>query len=220
MKNEEPRATGRTRLTCFTGFSFFILHSSFFISLLLLCGSSSGQNLLQNPGFESAIDPEGSSGTTNWTIVYQYGNAEDFSVAGRSTMAASGATNSSFGGHIRARHGWFAHAYLKQVVTNLTAAAAYTLTCGKMQSGFKYTDEGDPPNLSVYASLISGSFSNAVHGYSTNSGPYSLSITCSASRQIEVQLHVSKKFMTEGIEDVKYLKCSGWFDNFSLTNTP
>jgi len=187
--------------------------------LLLLCGSASGQNLLQNPGFEDPIDPEGSNGTTNWTIVYAYGNAEDFSVDDLSSTDRA-AAGSSFGGHIRARHGWFAHAYLKQVVTNLTEGATYTLTCGKMQSGFKYTDEGDPPNLSVYASLISGSSSNAVHGYSTNSGPYSLSITCSASQQIEVQLHVSKKFMTEGIEDVKYLKCSGRFDNFSLTNTP
>ncbi len=191
----------------------------FLLSAFCLLNVGRAQNLLQNPGFENPIDPEGSSGTTNWTIVYQYGNAEDFSVAGRSTAASSGA-GSSFGGHIRARHGWFAHAYLKQVVTGLTEGATYTLTCGRMESGFKYTDEGDPPSLSVFASAISGSSSNAVHGYSTNSGPHSLSITCSASQQIEVQLHVSKKFMTEGIEDVKYLKCSGWFDNISLTLTP
>jgi hypothetical protein len=104
------------------------------------------------------------------------------------------------------------------VVTNLTEGASYTLNILKMLAGYKYAEEG---KLKVYASMISGSSSNAVHGYSTNSGPYSLTITAAATRQIEVQLHVWHSFLpAEVAEDFKSSKTSGWFDDFSLTLTP
>jgi hypothetical protein len=183
--------------------------------VFLFYGMASGQNLLQNPGFESPIDPEASGGTTNWTIVYQYGNAEDFSVAGRSTEASRGGTG-TFGGHIRARHGWFAHAYLKQVVTNLLQNTNYTLS-GWMSCGFQqYADAG---KLRVFFCGISGTTSNATPWASDTKSNYSLVIPTGTNKQIEVQLHVAKDFMTEGIEDVKFLKCSGWFDDLSLTLT-
>ena len=107
------------------------------------------------------------------------------------------------------------------MVTNLTEGARYTLNILKMRAGFKYADEGTPPKLKVYASMISGSSSNAVHGYSTNFGPYSLTITAAATRQIEVQLHVWHGVLPdESSEDFKSSKTSGWFDRLSLTLTP
>jgi len=104
------------------------------------------------------------------------------------------------------------------VVTNLTPGAVYRLNIQRMRSNFKYTDEGTSPLQKVYAAVVSGSSSNAVHGYSTNNGPHSLSITCSPSGQIEVQLHNWKRFMsTESAEDMKHAKCSAWFDDITLT---
>jgi len=186
------------------------------VVLLLFGGSAGAQNLLQNPGFENPIDPEGSSGTTNWTIVYKYGNAEDFSVASRSTSGSRGTTG-SFGGHIRARHGWFAHAYLMQLVTGLTPGTNYTLS-GWMRCGYQsYADSG---KLRVFFSAVSDTTSNATPWASDTMSNYSLVIPASSNGQIQVQLHVAKDYMTEGIEDVKFLKCSGWFDDFSLTLTP
>jgi hypothetical protein len=54
---------------------------------LLLCVSVNAQNLLKNASFESPIDPEESSGTTNWTVVYAYGGPADFAYADRTTQA-------------------------------------------------------------------------------------------------------------------------------------
>jgi len=190
-----------------------------FLGLLFLLGASaSGQNLLKNGDFESPFpvaDP-----TAGWTVVFPGGadgDYGDWAIAGQ-TRAASRVAG-GHGAHLRPNNWGTIHAYFKQVVTNLTPGAVYTLNIQRMRSNFKYTDEG--VTQKVYAAVISGSSSNAVHGYSTNNGPYSLTITCAASGQIEVQLHNWKRYMTnEGAEDMKHAKCSAWFDDCSLTLSP
>jgi hypothetical protein len=184
---------------------------------ILLCASASAQELLKNGNFEAPFPV--SDPTAGWVLVYADGGPSDFAITGQTTEASR--CCSGHGAQIRPNNYNYAHAYFSQAVTNLTEGASYTLNILKMNAGFKYADEGPSPTLKVYASMISGSSSNAVHGYSTNIGPYSLTITCSASRQIEVQLHMSKSWMPgELAEDMKHSKCSGWFDDFSLTLTP
>ncbi len=188
---------------------------------LLLCGSAGAQNLLKNGDFESPFpvaDP-----TAGWAVVFPGGADGDFTdwaIAGR-TKAAS-RVSGGHGAHLRPNNWGTVHAYFTQVVTNLTPGAVYRLDIQRMRSNFKYTDEGGSAALQkVYAAMISGSSSNAVHGYSTNNGPYSLTITCAATRQIEVQLHNWKRYMVnEGAEDMKHAKCSAWFDDFTLTLVP
>ena len=183
---------------------------------IFLCASAGAQELLKNGDFESPFP--GLNPTDNWTLVYVDGGPDDFAIAGQSTEASY--CCSGHGAHIRSSNCNFSHAYFKQVVTNLTEGASYTLNILKMRAGFKYSDEGTPPKLKVYASMISGSSSNAVHGYSTNVGPYSLTITAGVS-QIEVQLHVWHGVLPdESSEDFKSSKTSGWFDRLSLTLAP
>jgi hypothetical protein len=194
----------------------------FFLGLaFLLCASASAQELLKNGNFEAPFPV--SDPTAGWALIYVDGGPGDFAIAGPSTEANRGVppTTTAFGAHLRPNSYNYSHAYFKQVVTNLTEGESYTLNIQKMRAGGKYADEGPSPKLKVFASMISGSSSNAVHGYFSNSGPYSLVMTCSASRQIEVQLHMSKSWMAaEVAEDMKHSKCSGWFDDFSLTLTP
>ena len=190
----------------------------------LLCASVNAQELLKNGNFSDSFPV--SDPTSGWALVYVDGGPGDFAIAGQTTEASAGgtvgiATGGGRGAQFRAATWNFAHAYFKQVVTNLTPGAVYTLNIVKMKAAFKYTDEGDPPKQKVYAAMISGSSSNAVHGYSTNVGPYSLSITCGANAQIEVRLHMWKGVMTDDVaEDFKSSKCMAWFDEFSLTQNP
>jgi len=191
------------------------------LGLLVLLGvCAGGQELLKNGNFESPFPV--SDPTAGWAVVFPGGpdgDYADWAIAGQ-TLAAS-RVSGGHGAHLRPNNSGTIHAYFKQVVTNLTPGAVYTLNIQRMRSNFKYTDEGPPPLQKVYAAMVSGSSSNAVHGYSTNNGPYSLTITCDASGQIEVQLHNWKRYMSnESAEDMKHAKCSAWFDDFSLTQTP
>jgi hypothetical protein len=180
---------------------------------VLLSASANAEGRLKNGSFEAPFPV--SDPTAGWAIVFQEGGPSDWSIAGQSTEAS--APGGGRGAHLRASNINYGKAYFRQVVTNLTEGASYTLNILKMKTGFKYSDEGTRPKLRVYTSMISGLSSNAVHGYSTNDGPYSLAITCSASRQIEVQLHNEHDLMVdEGSEDFKSAKCTGWFDEFSL----
>jgi hypothetical protein len=199
---------------CLRSFRFLPVVAGLLLGLFfLLSVSASAEGRLKNGSFESPFpisDP-----TAGWAIVFQEGGPSDYSIAGQSTEASVG--GGGRGAHLRASNIDYGKVYFRQVVTNLTEGTSYTLDILKMKTGFKYSDEGTRPKLRVYTSMISGSSSNAVHGYSTNDGPYSLVITCSASRQIEVQLHMEHDIMVdEGAEDFKSAKCTGWFDEFSL----
>jgi hypothetical protein len=180
-----------------------------------LCVSAGAQELLKNGNFEAPFP--GSDPTTNWTLVYVDGGPSDFGIAGQSTEASR--ANGGRGAQLRANNWNYAHAYFKQIVTNLTAGATYTLNIQKMKAAFQnYVDNG---KLKVYAAMISDSSSNVVFGDGTIVGPYSLMITAGPSQQIELQLHVAKSaFPADVADDFKSSKSSGWFDDFSLTLTP
>ena len=190
-----------------------------FLGLIFLaCVSASAQELLKNGNFESPFPV--SDPTAGWAVVFPGGfdgGPADWAIAGPSTEASAG--NGGHGAHLRPNNWGTVHAYFRQVITNLTPGAGYTLNIQKMGAGFHYAD--DPAVARIYTCMISGSSSNAVHGYLYSNGPFSLTITCDASRQIEVQLHNFKRWMAaEVAEDMKHSKASGWWDNLSLQLTP
>jgi hypothetical protein len=189
-----------------------------FLGLACLLGVSAGaQELLKNGNFEAPFPV--SDPTAGWALVYVDGGPGDFAIAGQTTEAST--AKGGRGAHLRPNNYNYAHAYFKQIVnTGITNGGRYTLSIQKMLAGFKYADEGPPYKLRVYMCAISGTSSNAVSGSTTNI-PYSLIVTGSPSRQIEVQLHMAKDWMAaEVANDMKHAKCSGWFDDISLTPIP
>jgi hypothetical protein len=182
---------------------------------LFLCASANAQNLLKNGNFESPFPV--SDPTAGWQLVFwaNRGGPADFAIAGQTTEASAG--GGGRGAHFRACHPGPAWAYFKQVVTNLTEGAHYTLSCQKM----KVIDVNHLSLLTIYMAAISGSSSNAVEGTAADI-PYSLSITCGASRQIEVQLQYNLKMIATGdsADDYKSSETGAHFDEFSLTLTP
>jgi hypothetical protein len=202
--------------------SLGVTGSLFSSALLLLAsaGACGAQELLKNKDFEAPFP--GTDPTNNWTVVFQEGGPGDFDIAGPSTEAAypygvspTWAPYGGNGAHLRnLAPRWTTKAYFKQVVTNLTAGASYTLTIQKMK-------RGDYNNLYIWAALVSGSTSNTVFGDATITGPYSLSITA-ATTQIEVQLHLTKNSLIpdEAGEDYRSINCWAHFDACSLTLTP
>lgn len=185
--------------------------------VLLPCASASAQELLKNGDFESPFPV--SDPTAGWAIVFPGGadgDCDDWAIAGR-TRAASRASG-GHGAHLRPNNSGMVHAYFKQVATNLTEGANYTLSIQRLRPG---TGDYGLDQLQVYMAAVSGSSSNVVFGNPSSDGPYSLTITCGASRQVEVQLHNWKRWMgKDAAQDLKHAKCSAWFDDCSLTLTP
>ena len=183
---------------------------------LFLCASASAQNLLKNGDFESPFPV--SDPTAGWALFFfdGKGGPGDFAIIGQSTEASAG--KGGRGLHFRANHPGPAWAYFKQVVTNLTPDQRYTLSCPKMKTG----DANHDDKISIYMAAVSGSSSNVVFGNATSNGPYSMSVTCSASRQIDVELHFHKLMMPtlDTADDFKSSECWAHFDEFSLTLTP
>ena len=187
----------------------------------LLCASVNAQNLLKNGSFENPIDPEGSSGTTNWTVVYAYGGPDDFAYADRTTEACKPDDpvypGGTWGAAFRPCHAEFAHAYHKQIVTGLTNGASYTLS-GWMHTGY------DNGNLDVYIEMYGGPDGTTlvtIPHATTTTTQYFLTNTAGASGQIEVRVgEVLNEFNSWGDEDPKFVKSEAWFDVFSLTPTP
>jgi len=185
--------------------------------VLILCCASASAQLLKNGNFESefpVVDP-----TAGWALV-SVTPPGSLSIAGHTTQASR--TSGGQGAHLRAAYSGnvgSVHAYFKQVVTNLTEGATYTLTIQRMKAGFQnYVDNG---KLQVYTAVVSGSTSNFVFGDGTIDGPYSLVITAAPSRQIEFQLHMATAGLAaDASDDFKSSKASGWFDDYSLALTP
>ena len=182
----------------------------------LALGLSANAQLLKNGSFESPIDPPGSAGLTNWTTVYVYGGPTDFAYADRTTEACKSDDGGSWGAAFRPIHCWHVHAYHKQIVTNLTPNAKYTLS-GYMHMGY------DNAKLDVYIAMLGGTdgltvVSNRGTGTRTL---YNLTNTASAGGQIEVRVGEHQTpYGAWGDEDPKFVKAEGWFDLFSLTLTP
>jgi hypothetical protein len=181
-----------------------------------LCASVSAQNLLKNGSFENPIDPPGWSGTTNWTLVYAYGGPADFAYAERSTEACKSDDGGSWGAAFRPNHAEDVHAYHRQIVTNLTAGAKYTLS-GYMHTGF------DNNKVNAYIAMFGGPDGSTVisnRGTATRT-LYYMTNTASASGQIEVRVGLHQQaYGAWNDQDPKFVKAEGWFDLFSLTPTP
>jgi len=187
----------------------FLLGSA--LLLLVSTGDCGAQELLKNGNFEAPFP--GTDATTNWVVAFQEGGPGDFDIAGQSTEASAGGGGN--GAHLRnLAPRWSTKAYFKQVVTNVTVGASYTLNIKKMR-------RGDYSNLYIWAALVSGSVSNTVFGGETNNPvPYSLSITAAAA-QIEVQLRLTKDSLLPDLaEDYRSINCWAHFDDCSLTLTP
>jgi hypothetical protein len=188
----------------------------FFALALLLSASAGGQELLKNGNMEApfpGLDP-----TTNWTLVFVTGGPGDFDIAGQTTEASNG--GGGRGGQIRGDNFNSAEAYFKQVVTNITPGAVYTLSIQKMKAAF---DSYWPAKCTAYMAAISGTTSNYVYGNGGTNGSaaFSMTVTGSASGQIEVQLHMWKNFQAADAEtDYKSSKCCAWFDDVSLHLAP
>jgi hypothetical protein len=190
----------------------------------LFCASLNAQDLLKNGSFENPIDPEGSSGTTNWTVVYAYGGPADFAYADRTTEACKSshvgfADGGSWGAAFRPNHCEYMHAYHKQIVTGLTNGASYTLS-GYMHTG--YTANG---KNHVYIQMYGGSDGTTlvtIPEATTSRTQYFLTNTASTGGQIEVRvgLRIQPEIPAWGDEDPKFVKCEGWFDLFESTKNP
>jgi hypothetical protein len=188
--------------------------------IVLLCVSSNAQNLLKNASFENPIDPEGSSGTTNWTVVYAYGGPGDFAYADRTSEACwpddPTYPGGVWGAAFRINHDSYSHAYHKQIITGLTPGASYKLS-GYMHCGF------DNAKFDVYIAMLGGAGGTAVvsNRATDTRTKYVMVNTASTSGQIEVRVGLNKKdtFVSE-VGDAKFTKSTGWFDVFSLTPTP
>ena len=187
---------------------------------LFLLSSASAQELILNGNFEAPFP--GTDAATNWTLVYVDGGPGDFAIAGQTTEASR--AGGGRGAHLRPNNWNFAHAYFKQIVrTGITNGGHYLLSIQKMR-GYFDNYIGDPPEtgkLRVFMTAISGSDMSTIYGNADSNGPYSMVITGSPSRQIEIQLHMFKSAMSnESAEDPKHMKSSAWFDDISLTWTP
>ena len=205
----------------------FPLHSQYaarglLLGLAFLLGASlNAQNLLKNGSFENPIDPPGSSGTTNWTLVYAYGGPADFAYADRTTEACKPTDpvypGGSWGAAFRPNHCEYMHAYHKQIVTGLTNGARYTLS-GYMHTGYENN------KLHVYIEMYGGADGTTlvtIAEATKTRTQYFLTNTASTSGQIEVRVGLRlQEIPAWGGEDPKFVKCEGWFDVFSLTPTP
>lgn len=205
---------------------------------LLACSRADGQNLLQNPEFESPL------GTTNWTLGHIRGGPPDFEIHDRTTAASRGWDYGDFGAQLRPFHNKLAHAYFTQTATNLTPGHLYTV------SGWMSEDWWSPPSngnaydpirdgkrdkFLVYIEAIGGLGSSTSDGRfslkATNAAPvytnadvavyatdtwrqYSVRQTPDTNGKIEVRLHLDK--LSWDLTYYLYVM-NGYFDSISLT---
>jgi hypothetical protein len=199
---------------------------------LLAAGSASAQNLVKNADFEEPLGPD------NWTIVFApvinssaNGNgtiacANDFLVAGRTTMAhkdmVPGAwdghdgqnTNcwSKFGGHFAPNHSWVMHAYFKQVVTNLAPLAQYQVSAWMTQWG------GHVEAAQIWMEVLGGALGNVSRKtpYVTSAANwqrYTVTNSASSSGQLEIQLHYNK---INAVTSWEYRNQNAFYDHVCL----
>ncbi len=184
---------------------------------LLVCAPAGAQNLLGNPSFESPLGV----GTTNWTIHYISGAADDWDIKDRTTSAVTNrpAQYNDRGIHFRPATQRFAHAYYSQTVTNLEVGHSYTI------GGWMWAESpgfGNAPiTYRVYFEAIGGQGTDGV--VRSPDGPYSdagsgdvfqITQTPDANGNIEVRLHCEKfRFCNYD----KLVLMNGYFDRFCLS---
>jgi len=202
--------------------------------LALLCGTASAQNFVKNPSFEDPLGPD------NWTVEYTgvtvgpaaaanrptNSCANDFLIHGRTCHAhkdlgkpSSGVWDgdptywNKFGAHLKPNHNWLCHAYFKQVVTNLTPNASYSISAWITQWG--RTDVS-----LVYLEALGGLGSKKTPYVTADArnNPagwqrYAVTNTADANGQIEVQLHLCKNTSTA---NWVYLESNAFFDDVAV----
>ena len=205
---------------------------------LLAAGSTGAQNYVQNPEFNQPLGP------TNWTVKYVGCTSNsDLWIQGRTMMAnrdqVPGTWDGTqyfdwyyptgpcgYGGHFRAYHSGFAHAYFDQVVSGLTPGASYLVTAWMAQynsgwltdvqvylaalGGANMTDENDTPFAQNYT------YGNSAEQYGGWQS-YAVTSTASTSGQIDVQLHYYKCAWTSvNTPGNIWLNLDGFYDHVSV----
>lgn len=203
---------------------------------LFACSPANAQNFVRNPDFEQEIGPD------NWTVEYAAvtgGNIaaanrptnscpNDFLIKGRTCIshknkvapysdAWDGHPNywNKMGAHFMPNHTWGAHAYFKQVVTNLAPGSNYMVSA--WMAMFGRTDKTD-----VYLEAIGGLGSRRTanvtvsvqgSGQYTNWHSYAVTNTADANGQIEVRLHMNKNYT---IANWSYREINAFFDHVAV----
>jgi hypothetical protein len=203
---------------------------------LLTSGSASAQNRVKNPDFEQELAPD------NWTIVYtgvsnstawpKECGPDDFAIIGRTRLApkdlvpgtwdgADGTeTNywNTFGLHFKPGHDGRMHAYVRQVVTNLTPYSQYAVSAWITQYDGQQVDK-----VQLYMEVlggVTGNISRKTPYVQTTSkdnpagwNRYTLTNSATTSGQIEIRLHYNKwdSTVTE-----KWRNMDGFFDHVSV----
>jgi hypothetical protein len=179
---------------------------------LFAWGAAGAQNSVKNPDFEDPLGPD------NWTIVYTgVSNSaqanwpvecgpSDFLIKGRIRLAhkdliagiwdGDPAYWSRQGGCFQAGHDWQMHAYFKQVVTNLSPFASYTVS-----ARMAFFDDWSSA-VQVYMEVLGGVAGNIsrktpyVTGFVNNNpsafARYAVTNTANSSGQLEIRLHYNK----------------------------
>jgi hypothetical protein len=183
--------------------------------LCLLVFSASAQTI-QNPGFESPLDPWDpaglSGGKTNWTLVYVCGGPGDLALKDRSRASAH---TGSLGAHFRPATEWTNHAYFVQTVTNLTPSASYVVS-GWIRLTFVQA------KWHVYIETLGGpSGTTSVRSpdpSATGWVQYSVTNTASSTGTLQIRLHGNKEttpLKSAGLALFNVLEA--YFDDLSLT---
>jgi hypothetical protein len=204
-------------------------------------GLASAQNFVRNPDFEEELGPD--NWTVVYAPVdHMTGGIiaancptncgpNDFLVKGRNCLAhrnlgvpSSGTWDggwswnnytywNKFGARFQPNHNWGMHAYFKQVVTNLTPGASYSISA--WMTMFGRTDKTD-----VYLQAIGGLGSRRTVNVMTSAinnpaawQSYALSNTADTNGQIEVRLHMNKAYTTT---DWVYLEVNAFFDHVAV----
>jgi hypothetical protein len=190
--------------------------------VLCLAGPAVGQNLLNNPGFESPLS------TNDWVVQFSapgipstnaYGGPGDFAIADRTTEGSRVA--GGYGGHIRARTDWTTRAYFTQTVSGLVTGATYHVSgymkCSETNNSFHVFIEavgglGDATGDSRFTVRTP----DAVKGSAQTQ--YFLDQMPDPDGKIEVRLRFAKTAMLPGPPSyTKFLLYSGYFDDLSVT---
>lgn len=209
---------------------------------LLAWGPARGQNFVRNPDFEAELGPDNwtvvyapvdpmPGGIKPANCPTNCG-PNDFLVKGRNCLphrnlgvpssgtwdggwSWNGWTNywNKTGARFQPNHNWGMHAYFKQVVTNLTPGASYSISAWITQFG--RTDKAD-----VYMQAIGGLGSLRTVNVTANAKnnpaawqSYALTNTADSNGRIEVQLHMNKAMSSS---DWVYLEVNAFFDHVAV----
>jgi hypothetical protein len=181
---------------------------------LMIVGSASAQNLLNNPGFEAPIATS-TSVLTNWSVKYSGCLPEDFCIRDRSTFANHAGT---FGGHFRPVTEGTMHAYFTQYAVGLTPGDTYVVS-GWMMNTWESGATGGKINIFIETIGGLGSVSTPTCTSASSTWTfYSVTNTAKANTTLEVRLHYDKPSNTVITDNKGLNNASGCWDDISVTH--